>query len=292
MSASIRADYQAKYLRTFVVDSTEAMDATIPSDTVFVWLAPNKVSYRFRTNHSIVRFDQQRVFLVYDKSHSYIDLPLAPAHELGRVAARLAAEFPDKAETFVAALSDVTREPYLDVERALRDRPTFLQQVRNAALIASCLPVARRDSSEAEAEVTGTDRSRTIGGRSCRAYEIKLLLGAGGRIEGTAWLDTAQSLQYRTFRIAESGDAIAHPAVTWALTGLPPIHGLAVKTEVVLIMPERLPIHIVDSLVSLEETAPPDGTYDVPNDYKLLPIFTLSVYREMLKVVRGKSKRQ
>lgn len=122
------------------------------------------------------------------------------------------------------------------------------------------MPRQKNDSTDApsaQVEVRETGESRQIGSWQAKGYELKV--ASEDPIEVAVWVSDEVAVDMRAQRAHM--ERVVTPDTAWLLT-LFDLGGYPVRQEI-----SMGPMRVWSELVSVEEKAAPDGTYEIPAGY-------------------------
>ncbi len=117
-----------------------------------------------------------------------------------------------------------------------------------------------------EAKVTPTDETKEIRGWSCKKYVVEITMGMGGMTNIT-WVTQDAEIDYSMFCRLMAAPMTQMPGFQELMTEMEKMDGIPVLVEGTMNMMGN-EVKSKQEVLVIETRDAPDGTYDIPKDYK------------------------
>ncbi len=216
----------------FHQDAMKMGPQTTPArdDTSTTWMGDNvAVMHEGETSSMLVNGKTGMIYMIDHEKKSYTEMP-------------------------VDALGDI--EKMLAGSGADEDEAAMMKQQMQAMMAMMKM----------EVKVTPTEETKEIRGWGCKKYEVDTKMGMGN-MKSVAWVTKDVELDYSMFAKLMSAPMMQMPGFQDALKEMEKMDGLQVLMEIT-ISAMGTEVKSKKEVLAIESKDAPEGTYDVPKDYK------------------------
>ena len=213
-------------------DAMKMGPQTIPAedDTSITWMGDNMAAMNNNgVSSMIINGETGILYMIDHKDKSYNEMPI---DALGDIEKMMVGSGKDKAE---AAMVD--------------------QQLK-----------AMMSAMKMEAKVTPTEETKEIRGWNCKKYVVEIKMGMG-KMTNNTWVTTDVEIDYTMFSRLMAAPMAQVPGFQELIVEMKKMGGISVLVEGSMSM-MGTEIKSKQEILEIKTKDAPDGTYDIPKDYK------------------------